>query len=118
MKISAFPFLLSLIIAAALAYLAGHISHSHDDAEYLVVGIGTGLSILSTLSCLMAVKLENPKMSVNMKTWSAIALIIMIIVNYCFAFFGVAQPYYIIILALSLVFHLWMVWKMKETKEV
>ena len=118
MKISAFPFLLSLIVAVALAYLAGHISHSHDDAEYMVVGIGTGLSILATLSCLMAVKLENPKMAVNMKTWSAIALIIMIIVNYCFAFFGVAQPYYIIILALFLVFHLWMVWKMKETKEV
>lgn len=118
MKISAFPFLLSFIVAAALAYLAGHISYSHGDPDYMVVGFGTGLTVLATLACLMAVKYENPKMNVNMKTWSAIALILMIIVNYCFAFFGVAQPYYIIILALFLVFHLWMVWKMKETKDV
>ena len=118
MKISAFPFLLSFIVAAALAYLAGHISYSHGDPDYMVVGFGTGLTVLATLACLMAVKYENPKMNVNMKTWSAIALILMIIVNYCFAFFGVAQPYYIIILALFLVLHLWMVWKMKETKDV
>lgn len=118
MKISVFPFLLSLIVAAALAYLAGHISYSNGDSEHMVVGIGTGLTVLATLACLMAVKHENPKMNVNMKTWSAIALFLMIIVNFCFAFLGVAQPYYIIILALFLVLHLWMVWKMRETKDV
>jgi len=118
MKISAFPALLSLIVAAALGYLAEHISFSNGDSDYMVVGIGTGLSVLATLACLMAVKYENPKMNVNMKTWSAIALILILIVNYCFAFFGVAQPYYIIILALFLVLHLWMVWKMGETKDV
>ena len=118
MKISVFPFMLSLIVAVAIAYLAGHISYSHGDSDHMVVGIGTGLTILATLACLMAVRHENPKMNVNMKTWSAIALILMIIVNFCFAFFGVAQPYYIIILALFFVLHLWVVWKMKETKNV
>ena len=118
MKISAFTFLLSLIVAAALAYLAEHISYSHGDSDHMVVGIGTGLTVLATLACLMAVKYENPKMNINMKTWSAIALILILIVNFCFAFFGVAQPYYIIIIALLLVIHLWMVWKMKETKDV
>ena len=118
MKISAFPALLSLIVAAALGYLAEHISLSRGDTEHLVVGIGTGLSIFATLTCLMAVKLDNGRMTVNMKTWSAVDLIAMTIVNYCFAFFGVAQPYYIIILALFLVLHLWMVWKMKEAKDV
>lgn len=118
MKISAFPALLSLIVAAALGYLAEHISHSNGDSGHIVVGVGTGLTVLATLICLMAVQLENEKMTINMKTWSAVALIVMTIVNYCFAFWGVAQPYYVIILALFLVFHLWMVWKMKETKDV
>ncbi len=118
MKISAFPFLLSLIVAVALAYLAEHISYAHGDSDHMVVGIGTGLTVLATLACLMAVKHKNPKMNVNMKTWSAIALILMIIINFCFAFLGVAQPYYIIILALFLVLHLWIVWKMKEKKDV
>lgn len=118
MKISAFPALLSLIVAAALGYLAEHISFSNGDSGHIVVGVGTGLTVLATLACLMAVKYENPKMNVNMKTWSAIALILILIVNFCFAFFGVAQPYYIIILVLFLVFHLWMVWKMRETKDV
>ena len=62
--------------------------------------------------------IPKERMTVNMKTWSAVALIAMTIVNYCFAYFGVAQPYYIIILVLFLVLHLWMVWKMKETKDV
>lgn len=118
MKISVFPFLLSLIVATAIGYLAGHISYSQGDSEHVVVGIGTGLTVLATLAFIMAVKLENERMNVNMKTWSNIALIAIIIVNFCFAFFGVAQPYYIIILALFLVFHLWMVWKMRETKDV
>ena len=118
MKISAFPILLSLIVAAALGYLAEHISHAYGDSGHIVVGVGTGLSIFATLACLMAAKLENERMTVNMKTWSAVALIVMTIINYCFAFFGVAQPYYIIIIALFLVLHLWMVWKMKETKDV
>ena len=118
MKISVFPFLLSFIVAAALGYLAEHISFSNGDSGHIVVGIGTGLTVLATLAFIMAVKLENERMNVNMKTWSAVALILMLIVNFCFAFFGVAQPYYIIILVLFLVFHLWMVWKMKETKDV
>ena len=118
MKISVFPTMLSLIVAAALGYLAEHISFSNGDSGHIVFGIGTGLSIFATLTCLMAVKLDNGRMTVNMKTWSAVALIVMTLVNYCFAFFGVAQPYYIIILALFLVLHLWMVWKMKEAKDV
>lgn len=118
MKISVFPALLSLIVATALGYLAEHISFSNGDSGHIVVGVGTGLTVLATLTCLMAVKLENGRMSVNMKTWSSVALIVITIVNYCFAFFGVTQPYYVIILALFLVLHLWMVWKMKETKDV
>ena len=118
MKISVFPLLLSIIVAAALGYLAEHISFSNGDSGHIVVGVGTGLTVLATLAFIMAVKLENEKTNVNMKTWSNIALIAIIIVNFCFAFFGVAQPYYIIILALFLVLHLWMVWKMGETKDV
>lgn len=118
MKISAFPALLSFIVAIALGYLAGHISYSHGDSGHIIVGIGTGVTIFATLACLLSVKLENERMTVNMKTWSSIALIVMILVNYCFAFWGAAQPYYVIILALCLVLHLWMVWKLKETKDV
>lgn len=118
MKISAFPFLLSLIVAAALGYLAEHISNSKGDSGHIIVGVGTGLSLFATLACLMAVRLDNGRMNVNMKTWCTIALIVMAIINYCFAFLGVAQPYYIIILTLFFVLHLWMVWKMKETKDV
>ena len=118
MKISTFPALLSLIVAVAIGYLAEHISLSHGDTKHLVVGIGTGLSIIATLTCLIAISFENKRMTVNMKTWSAIAMIIITIVNFCFAILGVAQPYYIIILVLFFVLHLWMVWKMKETNDV
>ena len=118
MKFSVFPILLLLIVTAALGYLSYHIANSNADTNDVVVGIGTCISILLTLGCVLGISIENGRMNVNMKAWSITAFIVLVIINLCYAGFGVTMPYYIIVLALLLVIHLWVVWKVSTIKDV
>ena len=118
MKISVFPTLLLLIVTAAIGYLAYHLADSKADPNDILVGIGTGVSLLLTLGCVMGISLNDGRMNVNMKAWSISAFIVMIIVNLCFAGFGVSLPYYVIVLALLLVIHLGVVWRLSIIKNV
>ena len=118
MKISVFPTLLLLIVTAAIGYLAYHLADSKADPNDIFVGIGTGVSILLTLGCVMGISLNDGRMNVNMKAWSISAFIVMIIVNLCFAGLGVSMPYYVIVLALLLVIHLGVVWRLSIIQNV
>ena len=114
MKISVFPMVLLLIVAFTIGYLAYHLANSNSDINDMVVGVGTGISVLPTLGCVLGVSMEEDRKNVNMKAWSIMAFLIVLIVNFCYAGFGVSMPYYIIVLALCLVIHLWVVWKLYE----
>ncbi|MBE6257305.1 MAG: hypothetical protein E7103_05030 [Prevotella sp.] len=118
MKISAFPTILLFVIAAALGYLAYHIANSNNDTNEVLVGFGTCLSILLTLGCVIVISMENGRMNVNMKAWSISAFIVIVVFNLCFAGFGVKMPYYVIVLALLLVIHLWVIWKLSTIDNV
>ena len=118
MKISAFPTLLLLIVAAAIGYLAYDIANSKADPNDIVVGIGTGVSILLTLGCVLGISIEDGRKNVNLKAWSITAFIVVTIISLCFAVIGVSMPYYLIVLALTLVIHLWVVWKLSKIKNV
>lgn len=118
MKISVFPTLLLLISTAAIGYLAYHIAKSNTDPNDILVGVGTGVSVLLTLGCLLGVSMNDRRLNVNLKAWSIIAFIVMAIVNFCFAGFGVNIPYYVIVLTLLLVIHLWVVWKLSAFKNI
>ena len=112
MKISLFPTLLLIIVTVAIGYLAYNMAHSHADPNELLVGIGTGMSVLLTLGCVIGISLKNSRMNINMKAWSGVASLVMIVVNLCFAGFGVSMPYYVIIISLLLVIHLWIIYKL------
>lgn len=118
MKISAFPTLLLLIVAAAIGYLAYHLADSKADTNDILVGIGTGVSILLTLGCVLGVSIEDGRKNVNLKAWGVSAFIVVAVVNLCYAGFGVTMPYYVIVLALLLVIHLWVVWKLSTIDNV
>ena len=112
MKISLFPTLLLIIATAAIGYLAYDMAHGNTDPNDLFVGLGTGLSVLLTLGCVLSISLKNHRMNINMKAWSGVAFVILVIANLCFAAFGVTMPYYIIVISLLLVIHLWVVYKL------
>ncbi len=112
MKISIFPTLLLIIATAAISYLAHDMAHTHSDPNEIIVGVGTGLSILMTLGCLLSLSLKDSRLNINMKAWSSVAFVVMAVVNLCYAGFGVSMPYYIIVIGLLLVIHLWVVYKL------
>lgn len=76
MKISVFPALLTLIVLLALGYFAYHLANSNSDANDLIVGIGTGISVLLTLGCVMGLSLNEGRMNANLKAWSAAAFVV------------------------------------------
>lgn len=110
MKISAFPTLLMLIASAAIAYLAFEMAG--DDQNAIVVGTGTGMSVLLTLGCLVGMSLTDHRLNINLKAWSGVAFIVMLIINLCFAGFGVSMPYYVVAIILLLVIHLLVMYKL------
>ena len=112
MKISLFPTLLLIIVTVAIGYLAYNMAHSHANPNEIIVGVGTGISILMTLGCLLGLSLKDSRLNINMKAWSGVAFVVITIVNLCYAGFGVTMPYYIIVIALLLVIHLWVIYKL------
>lgn len=118
MKFSFFPAILTLIVSLAIAYLAYHLVHKDSNPHDVIVGVGTFLSSILTLGCMMGVSFTNSRMNINLKVWSGVAFLIMSITNFCFAGFGVSMPYYIIFLALLLVIHIGIVWKMYKINDV
>ena len=106
MKISWFPALLSLIVAVVLAWLAYDVAIDEQTDLDVYVAVGTAISVVLTLGVAMACKLENTKVGVNLKVWSALMFVVMLITNFCFAFFGVKMPWYVVLTTCLLVLHL------------
>ncbi len=106
MKISLFPAMLSLIVAIVLAWLAYDIAYDEQTNLDIYVAIGTALSVMLTLGTVMACKLENAKVDVNLKVWSGLMFVVMVIINFCYANIGVEMPWYVVVTACLLVLYL------------
>jgi hypothetical protein len=116
MKIQLIPALLSLIVALALAYLVYDIAK--EDSNQVLLAIGTAVSILLTLGMALGGKTENAKVGVSIKAWSIFAFVLSLIINFLFAWIGVNVALYIAILAVFLVAHLWITWKLSNINNV
>lgn len=118
MKIFWFYAFLSLIVAAALAWLAYDIANDEKDNLDILVAIGTAITILITLGGAVALRLENTRVSINQRVWSGIMFVVMLVANLCFAGFGVKMPWYPVIMACLLVLHLGMAKSIANVKDV
>lgn len=118
MKISIFPAVLSLVVAAALAWLAYDIAYDEQSDHDVYVAVGTAISVLLTLGTAMAVKLENTKVGINLKVWSALMFIVLLISNFCFACLGVRMPWYVVVIACILVIHFYIIHVFSRVNEI
>lgn len=118
MKVSWFPAVLSLIAAAALSWLAYDIAYDEQSDCDIYVAVGTAVSTVLTLGVVMACKLDNAKVGTNLKVWSGVMFIIMLVANFCFANFGVKMPWYAATTACLLVLHLGVVRSIVNVKDV
>ena len=116
MKLSVFPALLTIIVGIIIGYLSYHIGKSNLDSNDIIAGIGTSVSVILTLGCIIGVSINDSRINVNMRAWSIVAFVVTTIVNLCYAYFGISMPYYVIVIALMLIIHLWVVWKMLNIK--
>ena len=116
MKISVFPALLSLVLTAALTYLAYYIGQ--EDENNVLLAIGTAITILSTLGVAMSVRFANERVGLSIKVCSILCFVVMLITNLCFAWIGVNAPLYVILQTVLLVTHLFVIWKLSEVKNV
>jgi len=114
MKISWFYVFLSLIVAVVLAWLAYDIANE----EKFFVAIGTGITVLMPLGGVIALKLENTRVSINQRVWSGVMFVVMLISNFCFAGFGVKMPWYPVVITCLLVIHLGVARSIVNVKDV
>ena len=103
MKISVFPALLSLVLTAALTYLAYYIG---QEDENNVLGVA------------MSVRFANERVGLSIKVCSILCFVVMLITNLCFAWIGVNAPLYVILQTVLLVTYLFVIWKLSEVKNV
>lgn len=118
MKITWFPAVLTLIVSAALAWLAYDMAFDEESDLDLYVAVGTGISVILTLGGSLACRLENTKVGINMKVWSGLMFLVMLIVNFCFATFGVKMPWYAVVTTCLLVLHLGVAWSISKIDNV
>lgn len=103
MRISNFYLLLSVIAMAIIGYLAYYIAHTNNDHNDIIVGIGTAISVISTLGAGISISHGSSKVNVNMKVLCLVSFVLLMIVNFCYAGFGVSMPYYVIVIGLLLI---------------
>lgn len=118
MKISWFPALLSLIVAAVLAWLAYDIAFDEQADSDVFVAIGTAVSVVITLGAAVACRLENAKVSVNLRVWSGLMFVVLLIANFCFAGFGVKMPWYVVVITCLLTLYLGVANSIAKVKDV
>lgn len=118
MKISWFYAFLSLIVAAALAWLAYDIANEEKNNLDILVAMGTGIAVLITLGGAIALRLENPRVSINQRVWSGVMFVVMLIANFCFASLGVKMPWYPVVIACLLVIHLGVARSIANVKDI
>lgn len=118
MKVSWFYAFLSLVVAAALAWLAYDMANDEKNNLDTLVAIVTGITLLMTLGGALALRLENTRVSINQRVWSGVMFVVMLIANFCFAGFGVKMPWYPVIIACLLVIHLGVARSIANVKDV
>lgn len=118
MKISYFNLFLSVITMTIIGYLAYYIAHTNNDHNDIVVGIGTAISVIATLGAGISISHESSRVNVNMMVLCFVAFILLMIVNFFYAVFGVVMPYYVIVNGLLLIIFVGIFKKMWDINDI
>lgn len=118
MKITYFNSILSFFATIIIGYWAFYIANSNNDQNDVIVGLGTAISVLLTLGTGLGFSLEDSRVNVNMKILCLVAFVLLMIVNFCYAYFGVSIPYYIIVVGLLLIVFIGIFKKISNIKDI
>ena len=114
MRISGFPCVIASVVSLMIGYLAFHVAQTNNDGNFVMVGIGTFISIFTCIIGLLAVKHEDSRLETNIRAWSTFVLILLLVVNFAFAIFGVNMPFYLSSVVIATAIHIFVLWKLSE----
>lgn len=108
------------VIAVLMAILAGYFAFSvaEGDKNDVVCGVCSSVCFIGTLVPLVGLQYADSRLSVNIRTCSALFFAVFLISHFCFAGFGVKMPYYIIVNGVMLLIFSAILYKMAGIKNV
>lgn len=116
MKLNVILSLIGVVIAALFGYLAFHIAQGK--ANDVLCAIASTVCFIATLVPAIGVKYDSERLGKNIKLVCMMFFVVFLVSHFCFAAFGVAMPYYIIVNGLLLMIYLAAWYKMQSIKDV
>lgn len=116
MKISLFPALIAVAVATLIGMFVANLCAS--EANVIVIGVATGVSLAVTLLPLLAFKTQNTRLDINIRTVSTIFASLVLLVNFIVCF---NTPHkliiYFIILGLIVVTYIGVLYSLVKSSE-
>ena len=104
MKVNVFFVCIGTLIALLLAYWTFDIAKGKEND--VACGVCSAVCFMGTLIPMLGINHESSSISVNLRVLSAVFFLLFIMSHFCFAFFGVRMPYYILVNALALLVYI------------
>ena len=116
MKANAFLTLISILLAGLLGYWVYSVSEGKE--QDIFCGICSTICFLFTAIPIVGLKYESGRMGVNVRILSGLFFVAFLISHFCFAYFGVKMPLYVIVNGILLVIFFALLYKLSEMREV
>ena len=100
MKVNFFYSCIGALIALLLAYWAFDIAKGKEND--VICAVCSAVCFIGTLVPMLGIGHESSRISVNLRVLSAVFFLLFVVSHFCFAFFGVCMPYYMIVNAIVL----------------
>lgn len=112
MKANVFLFVLSVAVSALLGYLV--YSVAGVDPNALLAGLFSTLCFICTLIPAFGFRYKTHALSVNLRTLSIVAFVIMLFFHIAFAAIVIKMPYYLIVNGIILCLYLGIAYSFKR----
>ncbi len=117
MKVNIFLTIIGLLLASLIAYLNFSIAEGKQNDS--LCGFVSAVCYIATLVSTLGIQItESPRQTVNLRVMSVLFFVIFAIVNFCFAIFGIVQPYYFLINGILLLIFVLLTYKLSKITNV
>ena len=100
MKVNFFLSIIGLLLASLVSYLVYSIAKGLDND--VLGGVFSGICFIATIIPAMGLQYSDGRLGVNIRILSVTFFFFFLIINICFATWGIVMPYYVIVNGMAL----------------